>query len=340
MFDESKAQHKIDTKTKPLGALGRLEDLAFKLCKIQKTLNPKVDKGAVFIFGADHGLSREGVSCYPQEVTKQMFYNFASGGAAINVFTKQFGLELKVIDAGVNSEDDSQFDSLENVITKKIAHGTRSSLKEKAMTDEQLEKCFEAGQEVINKHLPTGCNLIAFGEMGIGNTASSSLIMARLLNLDLETCTGRGTGLDDNELKKKVSVLKEVASKHNSCTEPKEVLQAFGGFEMAQMTAAIIAAYESGLTILIDGFISSTCLLVASRLRPEVLDNVIFSHCSNEHAHALLLESFSAKPLLDLDLRLGEGTGSALAYPLLQAACAFMNDMASFESASVSSRNE
>lgn len=338
MLNSSRIQEKIDNKTKPLGSLGYLEEIALKICKIQNTLTPNVDKGCILVYGGDHGISNEGTSCYPQAVTKQMFYNFVTGGAAINVFCNQNELDLKLIDSGVNTLDDPEFNSNKSIISMKIGHGTRNCLEESAMTSKQLEQCFEAGVQIIQNHLSPEAKVVGFGEMGIGNTASSSLIMSRLLDLPISECTGRGTGLNDDQLEKKIKTLKAASEKHPNAYAPMDVLQAFGGFEMAQIVSSILTAHEKRLVILIDGFISSVCLLVAYKIQPEVLKSVLFSHCSNEKAHRKLLDCFDARPVLDLDLRLGEGTGCALAYPIVKAACRFVDEMASFESAKVSKK--
>jgi nicotinate-nucleotide--dimethylbenzimidazole phosphoribosyltransferase len=340
MINLSCIQDKIDNKTKPLGSLGYLESIAHKICKIQNSLNPNVDKACVLVFGGDHGISNEGTSCYPQAVTKQMFYNFISGGAAINVFCNQNELDLKLIDSGVNTLDDPSFDSIESIISMKIAHGTNNCLKDKAMTSEQLDQCFEVGSHLIQNHLEPDVKLVGFGEMGIGNTASSSLIMSSLLNIPINECTGRGTGLNDHQLENKIKILQKASDKHSNVKTPLDVLQTFGGFEMAQIVSSILTAHEKSLVILIDGFISSVCLLVASKINPDVLNNVVFSHCSNEMAHRKLLDYFNTRAVLDLDLRLGEGTGCALAYPIVKAACRFVTDMASFESANVSKKQK
>ncbi|TGD80529.1 nicotinate-nucleotide--dimethylbenzimidazole phosphoribosyltransferase [Hymenobacter wooponensis] len=325
-------QYKIDTKTKPLGALGQLEQLARQVALVQQTLTPKLQQPHMLVFAADHGIAAEGVSKYPQEVTYQMVLNFLSGGAAINVFCRQQGMALRIIDAGVKGS----FADFPAVTDQKIAEGTRSFLREPAMTAAQCEQALEAGAQLAREVAATGCNVLGFGEMGIGNTSAATLLMHRLTGLPLADCLGRGTGLDDDQLAHKAAVLTAAAATHAAVSAPLEVLATFGGFEIAQMTGAMLAAAEAGMLLLIDGFIATAALLVTTKLYPAVLEYCVFGHQSEETGHRLLLGHLNARPLLSLGLRLGEGTGCALAYPLLQAAVSFLNEMASFESAGVS----
>lgn len=325
-------QHKIDTKTKPLGALGQLEQLARQVALVQQTLTPTLQKPHLLVFAADHGIAAEGVSKYPQEVTYQMVLNFLGGGAAINVFCRQQGMTLQVVDAGVKGS----FAEFPAVLNQKVAEGTRSFRHEPAMTDAQCEQALAAGAQLARKVAATGCNVLGFGEMGIGNTSAATLLMHRLTGQPLADCLGRGTGLDDAQLTHKATVLAAAAETHAHVTTPLEVLATFGGFEIAQMTGAMLAAAEAGLVLLIDGFIATAALLVAATLHPAVLEYCVFGHQSEESGHQLLLRHLNARPLLNLGLRLGEGTGCALAYPLLVAAVSFLNEMASFESAGVS----
>lgn len=325
-------QHKIDFKTKPVGALGQLETLAHQVALIQQTLTPHLSKPHLLVFAADHGIAREGVSKYPQEVTYQMVLNFLHGGAAINVFCRQHGIELKVVDAGVQGS----FADFPAVLDQKIAEGTRSFLYEPAMTDEQCEQALAKGAALAHTVAADGCNVLGFGEMGIANTSAASLLMHRLTGLPLADCLGRGTGVDDEQFRHKAAILHTAAEKHSAISASLDVLATFGGFEIAQMVGAMLAAAEAGLVLLIDGFIASSALLVAAALHPAVLDYCVFCHQSEESGHGRMLAYLNARPLLGLGLRLGEGTGCALAYPLLVSAVSFLNEMASFESAGVS----
>jgi nicotinate-nucleotide--dimethylbenzimidazole phosphoribosyltransferase len=327
-------QHKIDFKTKPLGALGRLEELALQLCLIQNTDTPKLVSPHILVFAADHGIAIEGVSAYPQDVTWQMVYNFLSGGAAINVFAQQHNITVKVIDAGVNKE----FDEMPNLISAKVGYSTKNFLHESAMSAEQLQQCKQHAIQIVNQVIDsTQCNIIGFGEMGIGNTSSASLIMHCLALAD---CIGRGTGLDNEKLLKKHTILKTAFDNHKPQTNlPYHVLQLFGGFEIAMITEAMLHAYHKGCIILVDGFIASSAFLIASKLNPNIINNSVFCHQSHEKGHQLLLDYLGARPLVNLNMRLGEGTGCAVAYPIIQSAVNFMNQMASFETAGVSNKD-
>lgn len=327
-------QHKIDHKTKPLGALGTLEKLALQIGQIQQTLSPSLQHPTMVVFAGDHGIANEGVSAYPQAVTHQMVLNFLNEGAAINVFCQQHQLHLKVVDAGVNFD----FSAHPALINAKIGYGTRSFLQEKAMTEQELEDCFKTGKKIVKDLALEGCNTIGFGEMGIGNTSASALIMSSICQLPLEQCVGRGTGVNDEQLQQKIAILQQAKDKHGLLLSPKEILQTFGGFEIAQMCGAMLAAYQQNMLLLVDGFIASNAFLVAKALEPNIQDNAIFCHLSDEQGHLNLLNHLKATPLLRLGLRLGEGTGCALAYPLIESALAFLNNMASFESAGVSNK--
>jgi len=326
--------HKIDFKTKPIGALGTLEKLALQIGQIQNTLTPKLTNPTIVVFAGDHGIAKEGVSAYPQEVTFQMVMNFLQGGAAINVFSKQNNIDLKIVDAGVNFD----FEPNENLINAKIAHGTKSFLTEKAMTEVQLQQCFDTGSEIVNSIYEDNCNVIGFGEMGIGNTSSATMLMSYLCNLPIEKCVGRGTGLNDIQLENKIAILKQAQIFHGEIENPKNVLQTFGGFEVAQMCGAMLAAFKNNMLILVDGFIASNAFLVAYKLNPAILNNAIFCHLSDEFGHHKLLNYLNAEPLLKLNMRLGEGTGCAVAYPIMESAVSFLNNMASFESAGVTNK--
>jgi nicotinate-nucleotide--dimethylbenzimidazole phosphoribosyltransferase len=330
-----KLQHQINVKTKPLGALGRLESLAFQIGNIQQTLQPQLRKPVIIVFAGDHGIANAGVSSYPQAVTQQMVLNFLNGGAAINVFCKQHALDLKIVDAGVN------FDFPENpkLINQKIRKSTHNFLEQPAMTASEQELCFEKSKVLINQIAENGSNVIGFGEMGIGNTSSATMLMSILCGLPIEDCVGRGTGLSNEQLSQKTAVLKQAKALYPSFTSPEAVLQTFGGFEIAQLCGAMLAAFERNMLLLVDGFIAGSAFLVAYKIKPEIRQNAVFCHLSDEQGHAKLLNYLEASPVLNLNMRLGEGSGCAVAYPILQSAVAFLNEMASFESAGVSTND-
>ncbi|MGZ8159837.1 MAG: nicotinate-nucleotide--dimethylbenzimidazole phosphoribosyltransferase [Methylobacter sp.] len=324
-------QAKIDQKTKPRGSLGQLESLALQIGLCQNTLTPSLNKPCLLIFAGDHGIVEAGVSAYPQTVTAQMVTNFLAGGAAISVFARQHGIELLIVDAGVNAD----LNSHPKLIDAKIGKGTQNFLTDPAMTAEECSKALQAGADQVLRQYELGCNCIGFGEMGIGNSSSAALLMHRLTGLSLVRCVGRGTGLNDAQLQHKSIVLQRSLNLHKAATEPLDVLATFGGFEIAMMVGAYLKAAELGMLILVDGFIAGTALLVAHKLHPQVLDYCVFSHVSSEQGHQALLHQFNAKPLLNLELRLGEGSGIALAYPLVQSAVVFLNEMATFAAAGV-----
>jgi len=324
-------QNKIDQKTKPRGSLGQLESLALQIGRCQNSLTPSLNKPCILIFAGDHGIVEAGVSAYPQSVTAQMISNFLAGGAAISVFARQHNLELLIVDAGVNAD----LNSHPKLIDAKIGKGTQNFLNTPAMTPEECSKALQAGADQVLRQHENGCNCIGFGEMGIGNSSSAALLMHRLTGLSLVRCVGRGTGLNDGQLLHKVTVLQRALNLHKGATEPLDVLATFGGFEIAMMVGAYLKAAELGMLILVDGFIAGTALLVAYKLHPQVLDYCVFSHVSSEQGHQALLHQFNAKPLLNLELRLGEGSGIALAYPLVQSAAVFLNEMATFAEAGV-----
>jgi nicotinate-nucleotide--dimethylbenzimidazole phosphoribosyltransferase len=333
---ENALRNKVDRKTKPLGALGQLESLAVQIGLIQQSLAPQLSNPQMLVFAGDHGAAKAGVSVYPQDVTWQMVENFLAGGAAINVFARQNGLGLSVVDAGVTHDFGDERDGL---IDLKIAHGTANYLEQPAMSVAQCAQAIEQGAGVVLGLAAAGCNVVGFGEMGIGNTASASLITHCLSGAPLAECVGRGTGLDDAGLARKEALLARALSRYRAAGGEDDafaVLAEFGGFEIATMVGAMLAAAEAKMVLLIDGFIVGAAALVASKLAPELLDYCVFCHRSAEAGHAAQLRAMQAEPLLDLGLRLGEGTGAALAYPLLQAAVNFLNEMASFESAGVS----
>ncbi|MFI1743707.1 nicotinate-nucleotide--dimethylbenzimidazole phosphoribosyltransferase [Thalassobellus sediminis] len=329
-------QKKIDLKTKPLGSLGDLEHLAFKIGCIQNTETPKISSPTIVVFAGDHGIAKKGeVNPFPQEVTAQMVYNFVNGGAAINVLTKTNDINLKVVDAGVNHN----FENNLNIIDAKITLGTKNYQDEPAMTLQKCQNAMDKAGDIISQIHSEGCNTIGFGEMGISNTSSASLLMAYFMNVPVVECVGSGTGLNSEGINKKSRILSEVYKKHKP-QSPKEALATFGGFEIAMLCGAILKAAELKMVIVIDGFIVSSALLTAQAINKNVLDYCIFAHNSNEQGHTKILDFLNSKPLLSLGLRLGEGTGAALAIPLLRGSVDFLNNMASFESAGVSGEIE
>lgn len=325
---------KVNNKTKPLGALGALEAIAIQVGLVQQSLSPALNNASILVFAADHGIANHGVSAYPQAVTAQMVSNFLSGGAAINVFTKQHSLGFTLVDAGVNAT----LDASPHLIDAKMGLGTKSFLNEPAMSLSVCEQAIIQGAHIMDNLIVQGCNTVGFGEMGIANTAAASCLMSVINDAPIAQCVGRGTGLDDAGLTHKSNVLKQAIDFHqlHADDDITTILATFGGFEIAMMVGAMLRAAEKQCVLLIDGFIVSAALLVASRFAPNILDYCIFSHCSEEQAHKALLAHFRVEPLLQLNMRLGEGSGVALAYPLVQSAVNFLNEMASFADANVS----
>jgi len=329
-------QKKINFLTKPLGALGRLEKVARKIGAIQNTLTPKLKNPYIFVCAGDHGIANEGVSPYPQKVTFQMVFNFLNGGAGINVFARQNGINLKIVDAGVNF----RFDSASELIDEKIGLGTKNFLYEPAMTKKQCKTAITKGAEIVQEIFDKGSNIIGFGEMGISNTSSAAVILSKICKIPIEEAVGRGAGVDDIGLENKIKILSKAVQKHKGVESPMEILTCFGGFEIAMLCGAMLKAAELKMVLLIDGFIITSALLVAFSLNSDILDYCIFGHKSNEQGHSKMLEYLKAEPLLDLGMRLGEGTGAAIAYPIIKSAVNMINEMASFESASVSNKDE
>ncbi|QID16671.1 nicotinate-nucleotide--dimethylbenzimidazole phosphoribosyltransferase [Nitrogeniibacter mangrovi] len=327
-------RHKIDTKTKPVGSLGRLEALALQLGRIQRSLTPALKRPHVVVFAGDHGAATAGISAYPQDVTWQMVENFLAGGAAINVFARQNEIALRVVDAGVAHD----FGKREGLINGKIAPGTANYLERPAMSGSQRDTAMAYGRQLAHTLAEGGCNVIGFGEMGIGNTASASLITHCLTGTPLPQVIGRGTGLDDAGLDRKHMLLARALARGGVPANPLEVLAEYGGFEVAMLVGALFGAAEKRMLILVDGFIVTAALLVAHALIPAITGYCVFAHHSGEPGHAYQLKHLNAAPLLDIGLRLGEGTGAALAWPLIQAAANFLDQMASFESAGVSDK--
>ncbi len=331
-------QQIIDQKTKPLGALGQLEKAAKKIGLIQQSLNPEFGQPHLLVFAGDHGAAKAGVSAYPQDVTWQMVENFLSGGAAINVFARQNDMHLAIIDAGVAHD----FGKRSGLINAKVALGTANYIEQPAMSAEQCAAAMARGAEISRNLSANGCNVVGFGEMGIGNTAAASLITHCLTDVALADCVGRGTGLDDAGLARKLGLLEQALTRYRSTggsNEPLAVLAEFGGFEIAMMVGAMLGAAEARMTLLIDGFIVGSAALTAIKLYPALAEYCVFCHRSAEAGHAAQLKAMNAEPLLDLGLRLGEGTGAALAYPLVLASLNFLNEMASFASAGVAEKS-
>lgn len=327
----------INHKTKPAGSLGVLESVAKQIGLIQRTTQVELTKPAILVFAADHGIVAEGISAYPQSVTWQMVENFLAKGAAINVFARQNGCALHIVDAGVHHD----FGPRVGLIDRKIGPGTRNFAVEAAMTREQCAAAMDAGMQLV---LELDSNVIGFGEMGIGNTTSAAALMHALTQIPVAACVGAGTGLSPDGILHKQRVI-EAAVAHHSMTKDVldrdvlDVLATFGGFEIAMMAGAMLKAAERRMVLLIDGFIATSSVLVAARLQPTLLDYCIFSHCSDEAGHRQLLDALGARALLQLDLRLGEGTGCALALPLLHAAVNFLREMATFDSARIHNKS-
>ena len=329
---EPAIQQHIDQKTKPLGALGRLEELACQLALIQRQERITIEQPTMLVFAADHGIARHGISIAPSDVTRQMVLNFLGGGAAINCFCREHQIELKVVDAGILTPIDDP-----RLIHQRLGAGTADLSVEPAMSQEQAHLGLQLGSELAKAQIAAGCNLLAFGEMGIGNTTPAAALLAALTGVPVAACVGRGTGIDDAQLSRKISLVSQALARVGDGSDPVRLLAELGGFEIAQITGAMLAAAEQQITMLIDGFIVTSAALLAVKIAPAARDYMIFSHGSSEGSgHGIMLETLKARPLLDLGLRLGEGTGAALALPLLRSACAFYNEMASFASAGVS----
>lgn len=334
----ARLQHKLDRKTKPVGSLGRLEALALQVGLVLGSETPQLREPQVLVCAGDHGLAARGVSAYPSDVTWQMVENFLAGGAAVSVLARQHGLALTVVDCGVRHD----FAPRPGLLARKVAPGTADSSQGPAMSEAQCEQAIANGREIV-RGLPG--NVVLLGEMGIGNTSAASLLLARLGGHDLHDCVGAGTGMDPAGMERKRAVLAQVLQRHASATAPLQALAAFGGFEIATLVGAVLQAARERRVIVVDGFISSAAVLVAKALEPHVTQRCVFSHRSDESGHALMLRHLGpdaatpAHALLDLGLRLGEGSGAVLAWPLLQSACAILAEMASFESAGVSDKD-
>ena len=327
---QARLQTKIDNKTKPVGSLGRIETLAIQIGMLLGTESPVLEEPQLIVFAGDHGLTRQGgVSAYPSDVTWQMVENFLAGGAAVSVLAHQHSLNLSVVDCGVQHD----FAARNGLYIRKIAHGTANSFEGPAMSIEQCEQAMNNGIELL-RSLPG--NVLLLGEMGIGNTSAASLLMARFTGHDIAECTGAGTGLNAKAVLRKANILREVLHRHANVESPMEILAALGGFEIATMVGAVLQAAGERRLVVVDGFIATAAVLVAHAMCPNVLAYCVFAHQSGEQGHSNMLKYLNAQPLLDLGMRLGEGSGAAMAWPLLVSACALLRDMASFDSASVS----
>ncbi len=322
---------KINNLTKPKGSLGLLEETALQVALVQQTLEPALHKPQNIIFAADHGIVEEGVSLSPKEVTWQQLSNFLHGGAGVNFLCRQHGFELKIVDAGV----DYDLPYEKGIIDMKVRRGTRSYLHEAAMTQEEMDLCIERGAEVVRRCHEEGSNVLSFGEMGIGNTSSSSLWMTYFTGIPLEQCVGAGSGLDREGIRHKYEILKRSMEHYDGDGSATDIIRYFGGLEMVMAVGAMLQAAELKMLILVDGFIMTNCLLAAMQLCPAVKDYAIFGHCGDESGHKLVLEHLHAKPLLHLELRLGEGTGAICAYPIVESAVRMINEMDNFAHASI-----
>ena len=328
-------QKKIDHLNKPKGSLGTLEELAMQLCLIQHTMTPKLCHPCHFLFGADHGIEREKVSVSPREITWQQMINFTRGGGGVNMFCRQYGFDLKIVDVGV----DYDLSKVPGIINRKIALGTSNFLYGPAMTEEQMEQAIAVGVEMVDKAIAEGSNIVCMGEMGIANTSPSSVWMSLFENVPLEECVGAGAGLDNEGISHKYDVLKRSVDKYLSLAPIDDTVEYairyFGGFEMVAAIGAMLRAAERKITIMVDGFIMSACALAAIRLYPAAFDYMIFGHKGDEGGHARMLQLMGAKPLLALGLRLGEGTGALCSYGIIESAVRMVREMNNFDNAHI-----
>ena len=323
---------KIDNLTKPKGSLGRLEEIAHKICLIQQTLSPELNNPHNVLFAADHGILEEGVSISPKEVTWQQLSHFSKGGAGINFLCEQHGFNLVLVDAGV----DYDIPSGRGIIDMKVRRGTRNFLHESAMTEEEMNLCVERGAEIVdNIYKTTGCNIISFGEMGSGNTSPSAVWMHLFAGIPLEKCIGAGAGLDNAGIRHKYEVLSKAVTNYKGSDSVEAKIAWFGGYEMVMALGGMLKAAELGMTIIVDGFIMTSVILAASKLYPAIMDYAVFGHQGDESGHKLMLDALGVKALLHLDLRLGEGSGAVCAYPIIESAVRMINRMDSFQSVNV-----
>ncbi len=328
-------QEKIDNLNKPKGSLGRLEELAMQVCLIQQSLEPSLAHPCHLLLGGDHGIEREGVSVSPREVTWQQMINFTRGGGGVNMFCRQHGFKLRIVDVGV----DYDFSGVSGMIDRKIARGTKNFLYEPAMSEEEFDRAIQIGSDLVDDCVAEGCRVLSIGEMGIGNTSPSSIWMSLFGDIPLKDCIGAGAGLNNDGIRHKYEVLSKALSRHQSYLSPLTShllpLRIFGGFEMIAAIGAMLRAAELHLIILIDGFIMTACALGAIRLYPASQDYMIFTHCGDEAGHKMMLDIVDAKPLLHLGLRLGEGTGALCAFPIVDSAVRMMNEMNNFDNAKI-----
>lgn len=328
-------QDKINNLNKPKGSLGRLETLAEQICLIQQSLSPTLNHPCHLLFGGDHGIEREGVSVSPREVTWQQMKNFTRGGGGVNMFCRQHGFKLRIIDVGV----DCDLSNTPGIIDRKIARGTRNFLHEAAMSEAEFNQSIEIGAALVDDCKAEGCNIICMGEMGIANTSPSSIWMSLFGNIPLDECIGVGAGLDSPGLQHKHEVLRQALDHfletHQDPIQPGTIIRYFGGFEMTTAIGAMLRAAEQQMVVMVDGFIMTACALAATRLYPEVLPYMVFGHCGDESGHKRMLALMDAEPLLHLGLRLGEGTGALCSYPIIQSAVNMVNEMNNFQNANI-----
>ena len=313
MITKDEIQHKIDNLNKPKGSLGRLEELALQICLIQQTLEPRLNHPCHLLLGGDHGIEREGVSVSPREVTWQQMINFTHGGGGVNMFSRQHGFDLSIVDVGV----DYDLSQVPGILNRKIARGTKNFLYEPAMSEAEYQQAIKVGADLVDACKGKGCNILSIGEMGIGNTSPSSIWMHLFCNIPLEECIGAGSG--------PIQPISPIPT----------ILAYFGGFEMVAAIGAMLRAAELRMIILVDGFIMTACALAAIQLHPEVKDFMIFAHCGDESGHKKMLDFLEVKPLLNLGLRLGEGTGALCAYPIVDSAVRMINEMNNFQNANI-----
>ncbi len=327
-------QEKIDNLNKPKGSLGRLEELAMQICLIQQTLEPSLAHPCHLLLGGDHGIEREGVSVSPREVTWQQMINFTRGGGGVNMFCRQHGFKLRIVDVGV----DYDFSDVDGIIDRKIARGTKNFLYEPAMSEEEFDRAIQIGSDLVDDCIAEGCRILSIGEMGIGNTSPSSIWMSIFGDIPLKNCIGAGAGLDNDGIRHKYEVLSKALKNYQaSIHQPSTIshLTYFGGFEMISAIGVMLRAAEHHLIILIDGFIMTACAIAAIRLYPAAQDYMIFTHCGDESGHKMMLDIVDARPLLHLGLRLGEGTGALCAFPIIDSAVRMMNEMNNFQKARI-----
>lgn len=335
---QAQLQQKIDHLNKPKGSLGRLEELALQIGLIQHTLTPSLNHPCHLLLGGDHGIEREGVSVSPREVTWQQMINFTHGGGGVNMFCRQHGFKLRIVDVGV----DYDLSDIDGIINCKIARGTRNFLHEAAMNQEEYEHAMQVGVRLVDECVAEGCQVISVGEMGIANTSPSSIWMSLFGNIPLDECIGAGAGLDSPGISHKRQVLAEAVEHYRQTrtgdtakVDAEDVIRYFGGFEMVAAVGAMLRGAERGLVVLVDGFIMTACAIAAIRLCPEVQDYMVFTHCGDESGHRRMLDIVGARPLLNLGLRLGEGTGALCAFPILDSAVRMINEMNNFDTAKI-----